>query len=358
MTENNPARKDITGTAEPADTIVDSFDMTTGNVLVENQTGTYIRYTLIAMFAVLGFALFQHLVVLNIPFSDLQPAMLGVPAAVGSFFGFLLARVRILNTRSNKQLELLKQRDLLLQREITARKYIERSLRDQGSQLELANEELKAFSYSVSHDLRSPLRAINGFSDALSEDYAEQLDDIAKNYLSRIRSGCLRMDDMIDSLLMLSRVSRADVIKESVDLSKIAAEVIEELRVQDSARDITVEIEPALVVKGDRRLLTVVLENLLCNAWKFTLGTDKAHISFQCNKSADTPEFCVSDNGAGFDMRHIGNLFVPFSRLHAPDEFSGSGIGLATVQRALLRQGGRIWAEGEVGKGSKFCFSI
>ncbi len=348
----------MTGAAPTSGSVVDEFVLTSGSVLVENQAGTYIRFILASILVVLGFATFQHLVILNIPLSQIQPAMLGIPAVVGSFFGFLLAKVRILNVRSQKQLELLKQRDLLLQREITARKFIERSLREQGSQLELANEELKTFSYSVSHDLRSPLRAVSGFSDALSEDYAEQLDDIAKNYLSRIRSGCLRMDDMIDSLLMLSRVSRADVIRESVDLSKIAAEVIEELQVQNPVRDIKVEIEPGLVAKGDSRLLTVVLENLLRNAWKFTVGVDKARISFKRSNSADQPGFCVSDNGAGFDMQQIGNLFVPFSRLHTQEKFSGSGIGLATVQRALLRQGGRIWAEGEVGKGATFCFSI
>ncbi len=308
--------------------------------------------------AVLGFALFQHMVVLQIPFAEIKPPILIVPTVVGGVFGYLLAKVRILHLRSRYQLELITERDRQLQQEIDVRKRIERSLREQRQSLEVANEELKSFSYSVSHDLRGPLRTLSGFSHALADDYSDSLDEMGKHYLSRIQSGCRRMEEMIDCLLTLSRVSRADIVLESVDLSSVAGEILHELAEQYPERHVEIEITPDLRVEGDRRLLMVVLENLFSNAWKFTAGKEGARIQFLREEQDGQQVLCVRDNGAGFDMEYARKLFVPFSRLHQQEEFPGSGIGLATVQRALVRQGGRIWAKGKVGQGACFCFTL
>lgn len=281
-----------------------------------------------------------------------------MPAVVGGVFGYLLAKVRVLHDRSSRQLEIITQRDRLLEQEITVRKEVEASLRDKKTRLEAANEELKSFSYSVSHDLRSPLRAIHGFSQALVDEYKDSLDEEAKHYLERVDSGCKRMEGMIDSLLILSRVSQADVVEAEVDLTAIGEEILAELAKNEADRHVAVEVEAGMRVRGDCNLLRVVLENLLSNAWKYTSKTDQAVIRFKSEFVDGVRAFCVRDNGAGFNPDYVDKLFTAFSRLHHQNEFPGSGIGLATVQRALLRQGGTIWAKSEVGKGAKFCFRL
>ncbi len=224
-------------------------------------------------------------------------------------------------------------------------------------QLERANRELEAFSYSVSHDLRSPLRAIEGFSRALLEDCAPRLDDAGLEYVERICRNVQRMNVLIDALLGLSRVSRAPLSKDVVDLSALATSVVEELRRAHPAAMVAVDIAGGLQCRGDASLLRVVLVNLLGNAWKYTSRT--AHPRIELGRDAAQPStFFVRDNGAGFDMTYASRLFGAFQRLHSDREFEGTGVGLATVHRVIARHGGKVWAEAAVGKGATFFFSL
>lgn len=235
---------------------------------------------------------------------------------------------------------------------------LERRVAERTAELEEANRELEAFSYSVSHDLRAPLRALDGFSQALLEDYGDRIDERGRTYLSRIRAASQRMGGLIDDLLMLSRVVRAELRLERVDLSAMAAAVAEELRKSDPGRAIIFSIAPGLWAEGDRRLLRLVLENLFSNAWKFTGKTERAQVEFGVEERDGMRMFFVRDNGAGFDMRYAHKLFTPFQRLHSPEEFEGTGIGLATVYRIIRRHGGTVGAEGKVGGGATIWFTL
>ena len=224
--------------------------------------------------------------------------------------------------------------------------------------LEAANKELEAFSYSVSHDLRAPLRGIDGFSQALLEDYVNKLDEQGKDYLTRIRSASQRMGHLIDDLLNLARFTRAEIRREAVNLSEIAKSLVAELAQREPERHVTFEIGEGLEVKGDPRLLRVALENLFRNAWKFTSKHPRARIEFGVAQRDGKPTYFVRDDGAGFDMAYKAKLFGAFQRLHKATEFYGTGVGLATVQRIVRRHGGEIWAEGEVEKGATFYFTL
>jgi len=226
-----------------------------------------------------------------------------------------------------------------------------------ANRLQASNKELESFAYSVSHDLRAPLRAIDGFSLALAEDYAGQLDETALDYLTRVRSGAQRMGMLIDDMLQLSRVNRGELALQEVDLGGIAEAVIEELRVGEPGRAVELRLDRDMFVQGDPRLLRVMLDNLLGNAWKFTTREAVSRITFK--HKADQPGvFYISDNGVGFDMRHGAKLFGAFQRLHRVTDFPGTGVGLATVQRIVHRHGGRIWAEAKEGKGATLYFSL
>jgi PAS domain S-box-containing protein len=242
--------------------------------------------------------------------------------------------------------------------DVTERKEIERQLQSRSIELEAINRELEAFSYSVSHDLRAPLRAIDGFSRILLTDYADRLDDTGRDRLERVRRAAQHMGTLIDDLLKLSRVTRTELKHEQVDLSALAGEVAEELRKQAPERSVQFAISPGLVVNGDRGLLRIVLDNLLGNAWKFTGGRAEARIGLSATSHAGQPAYVVSDNGAGFDMAYADKLFGVFQRLHDVSEFPGTGVGLATVQRIIHKHGGRIWPESEVGKGTRFYFTL
>lgn len=224
--------------------------------------------------------------------------------------------------------------------------------------LEAANRELEAFSYSVSHDLRSPLRAMDGFSQALQEDYADKLDADGRNYLNRIRASSQRMGNLIDDLLELSRLSRTVFKSEQVDLTAMAKRIADELRESEPERNVVFEVEEGMIAKGDARLLQVVMTNLLSNAWKYTGKQPSPCIEFGVKDQDGKRVYCVCDNGAGFDMTFVNKLFGVFQRLHDAHEFPGNGIGLATVQRIIQRHGGEIWAEGEVNKGATFYFTL
>lgn len=242
--------------------------------------------------------------------------------------------------------------------DVTARKQIERQLQNRTAELEAINHELEAFSYSVSHDLRAPLRAIDGFSRILLTDYTERLDETGRDRLERIRRAAQHMGTLIDDLLKLSRVTRTELKREMVDLSAMAEEIGAELRRQAPERKAEFSIAPGLLANGDRGLLRIVLDNLLGNAWKFTGGCAEARISLEAETHAGETVYSVRDNGAGFDMAYANKLFGVFQRLHDVSEFPGTGIGLATVQRIVHKHGGRIWAQSEVGKGTQFYFTL
>ncbi|MGA8259909.1 MAG: PAS domain S-box protein [Arenicellales bacterium] len=235
---------------------------------------------------------------------------------------------------------------------------LEMRVKERTTELELANKELESFCHSVSHDLRGPLRAIDGFSEALVEDMPSDLPEQASHYLGRIRAATQRMGQLIDDLLDLSKVSRAELTTTEVDLSGLAREIVEGLREQDPEREVDVQIWDRMTVTGDARLLRVALENLIANAWKFTVKTGSARIEVGRMRDGDRSVYFVRDNGAGFDMRYADKLFGAFQRLHRTDEFPGTGVGLATVQRVVHRHGGRVWADAEPDKGAVFYFSL
>lgn len=232
------------------------------------------------------------------------------------------------------------------------------ALRERAMVLESVNHELEAFSYSVSHDLRAPLRAVDGFSRILLDEYADRLDDTGRDRLRRVRAAAQRMAMLIDDLLKLSRITRSELKREDIDLSAMATAVIDELRSQEPSRIVQCLIQPDLIVWGDGRLLHIVLENLLGNAWKFTGKRADARVEVGMQMQNDEPAYFVRDNGAGFDMAYAEKLFGAFQRLHGTDEFPGTGIGLATAQRIIHKHGGRIWAEAEVEKGATFYFTL
>jgi light-regulated signal transduction histidine kinase (bacteriophytochrome) len=255
---------------------------------------------------------------------------------------------------------------------------LEQRVAERTAQLEAANKELEAFSYSASHDLRAPLRGIDGFSQILLEDYAEKLDADGKDYLQRVRAATGRMAELIDALLTLSRVTRAEFQRERVDLSALVRKIAEDLRGHEPERGVEFVVADGLTAEGDPRLLRAALENLLGNAWKYTAKQPQARIEFGtltplppspdgtsgegrggARSAGERGEvYFVRDNGAGFDMAYADKLFGVFQRLHTEGEFKGLGVGLATVQRIIHRHGGRIWAEGAVGQGATFYFTL
>jgi PAS domain S-box-containing protein len=235
---------------------------------------------------------------------------------------------------------------------------LEQRVQERTAELQVANRELEAFSYSVSHDLRAPLRSINGFSRILLEDYQTKLEPAALETVLTIRAASQRMGQLIDDMLTLARVTRAEIRRSKIDLSALATTVAAEERAEHPDHSVTLEIEPALTTAGDPILMRAVLQNLFANAWKFTSKEPSARIEFGRMTTEAGPAFFIRDNGVGFDPQYGHKLFKTFQRLHSREEFPGTGVGLATVQRVIDRHGGRVWAESAMGRGATFYFTL
>ena len=257
-----------------------------------------------------------------------------------------------------KKNELLRRQAALLAQSEQAALEVAETRAELVRDLEHKNRELESFSYAVSHDLRAPLRRIDSFSRAILESQGRRLDDEGRKFLSRVREASQQMAQLIDDVLYLSRVTRSDLRDQDVDLSEVAELVVSRLQEGQPNRRMEVKIRPGVVVTGDGQLLKIALENLLQNAWKFTGKQAEPRIEFGVTQTSGEPTYFIRDNGAGFEMTYAARLFGPFQRLHSQQEFPGNGIGLATVQRIIHRHGGKVWAEGLVGQGATFYFTL
>jgi signal transduction histidine kinase len=270
-------------------------------------------------------------------------------------FNQMLGRLEEQRKELQQQAKILEQRVAERTQELEHRN---EALRRNAAELLAANTELDAFAYSVSHDLRAPLRSIDGFSQVVLEDYAAQLGDAGRDALQRVRAASQKMATLIDDLLKLARVTRAEMRTERVDLSGIAQEIVLDIQRATPQRAVEFAITPGLEARGDARLLRVVLDNLLRNGWKYTGKQPQPRVEFTAKDDNGDRVFVIKDNGAGFDMRYVDKLFGVFQRLHSAAEFEGTGVGLATVRRIINRHGGRIWAEGAVDQGAAFYFTL
>jgi two-component system NtrC family sensor kinase len=318
----------------------------------------------------MGRSMDHPMVVIMLTSSETKEDMTrGLEAGADDFVGkssdmaVLKARIRALLRRKFFQEENRRIREQLLRTELEASEAraaqeLAETRAVLADELERKNNELEAFSYSVSHDLRAPLRSIDGFSKVLLEDHAGQLDANGQHYLGLVRKAAQRMGELIDDLLKLSKVGRAELQRRRVDLSDLARKVATELQSATPGRKVQVLIPDGVVADGDYSLLQVVLENLLGNAWKFTTAVSEAIVEFGVSQQDGVPTYFVRDNGAGFDMADAAGLFKPFQRLHSEAKFPGTGIGLATVHRIVDRHGGRVWAESAVERGATFRWTL
>jgi hypothetical protein len=275
----------------------------------------------------------------------------------GKTLGMFSTQYKTPHLPDDRTLRLL---DLLARQaaDIIDSKQAEDQLKQRTIELEASNKELEAFSYSVSHDLRAPLRSITGFSNVLLEDYNDELDKEGKSYLKKISDSGELMGQLMDDLLQLSRVTRGELNMEKLDLSDLARKVVSNLLQDEPDSKVKVSITPDMTVQGDKNLLNLVLQNLLGNAWKYSSKTAEPRIEMGTVEHKGKQAYFVRDNGVGFDMTYASKLFQPFQRLHKATEFAGTGIGLATVQRIIRRHGGEVWAEAKVGKGATFYFTL
>ena len=281
-----------------------------------------------------------------------------VPSLVGGLFGYLLAKVRVLQKQLQSNLGALKQHEQQLEAEVQERKEIEKELLEKQNRLEELNRDLEAFSYSVSHDLQAPLRSINGFSEILLEECQGNINKDAHEYLTRINNSSKKMSQLIKALLGLSRASRHKINKEEIDFSEMVRQIVDELMELHPEQNVNIGIESNMKVFADISLLRIVMSNLLSNAWKFTSKSPAAEIKIGIITNNDETTVYVQDNGIGFDVKDAEKIFLSFQRMHGGEEFQGSGIGLATVKRIIQRHAGRVWAEPRPDGGAIFYFSL
>lgn len=274
---------------------------------------------------------------------------------LGLLIIYAVVRYRIRYIRE-KELEILVDKRTVELRDLN--RELDRRVLDRTAELAAANQELEAFTYSVSHDLRAPVRRIEGLVDALVEEHASQLDETGNDFLNKVAASAVEMGQLIEEFLKLARIARQEIDKTELNLSILVAEIMEDLAASDPARKVTIKIAPGIIASGDSRLIRIALLNLLNNAWKYTGKTEHPEITFGCHEKEGQKVFFIQDNGVGFDMGHYDKLFTPFLRLHSDDQFAGTGIGLATVKRILLKHGGKIWAQSDPGKGSTFFFTL
>ncbi len=318
----------------------------------------YFLYIFVSVFAVCVFAAYQHLVVLEVPLGDLSPRMFIVPALVGGLFGYLLAKVNVLQKKLQSNMGIMKEHEKQLEEEVLERREIEGELLEKQTRLEEVNRDLEAFSYSVSHDLQAPIRSISGFSEILLEECQINGNEENRDYLTRINVASKKMSQLVKALLGLSRASRYEIIKDEVDLSEMVKQIVDELMELHPDQNVNVEIESNMEVYADASLLRVVMNNLLSNAWKFTSKSPAAVIKVGKTTNDREPAIYVQDNGVGFNEQNADKLYLTFQRMHGGDEFQGSGIGLATVKRIIQRHAGRVWAKSRPGEGATFYFSL
>jgi len=296
---------------------------------------------IVALYSILGLStvlvgLGMFITATEVPFyTELENRIIGYSSEII----FVLIISRLIKTQKNLEIE-------------------SRELKKRSQELAYSNNELEAFSYSVSHDLRLPIHAIKGFSEVLKEDYGTKLDESANEYISRIIVNAENANSLIDELLLLSKVSRQDLELSIVDLSNIAMQIEEDLKKMEPEREVEFSIQKGMVAKADKRLITIVLTNLINNAWKYTVKKEHAFIEFGKKILNGEEVFFIKDNGAGFDMQFADKLFRPFQRLHSSKEFQGTGVGLATVKRVINKHGGKVWGEGASGCGAVFYFTL
>ncbi|WP_455206806.1 ATP-binding protein [Kaarinaea lacus] len=267
--------------------------------------------------------------------------------------------VNAFNTMLDRIAQREKERDSAEHELKEHRDHLEELIQERTAELEASNKELEAFSYSVSHDLRAPLRSIHGFCQMLLEDYNKVLDSNGQDYLQRVQTSALNMGNLIEDLLQLARITRSDFNKQKLNISELAEETIDKLKQQEPERRVNVKVQNDLYVNGDEHLISVALDNLLSNSWKYTGKTEHAIIEFGSEHSGNGPNiYYVKDNGTGFDMKYADKIFLAFQRLHSKEDYPGTGVGLATVQRVIDRHGGKIWAESDMGKGTTIYFTL
>ena len=319
---------------------------------------TYILYIAVSVFSVCVFAAYQHIFVLDVPLDELSPRMFIVPALVGGLFGYLLAKVSVLQKKLQSNMGVMKEHEKQLEEEVLERKEIEEELLEKQTRLEEVNRDLEAFSYSVSHDLQAPIRSISGFSEILLEESQFNGNEESRDYLTRINVASKKMSQLVKALLGLSRASRDEINKDEIDLSEMVKQIVGELMELHPDKNINIEIESNMKVYADASLLRVVMNNLLSNAWKFTSKTSAAVIKVGKTTNDRETAIYVQDNGVGFNEQNADKLYLTFQRMHGGDEFQGSGIGLATVKRIIQRHAGSVWAESKPGEGATFYFSL
>jgi len=324
---------------------------------IAQNGNTYSKFIIGSILVVLCFASFQIFVVLDVSISELTPLMYVVPIIVGSTFGFMLGTIRVLQKQLQVNLKKISESEQELSDEVFDRKMIEKSLIENQEDLLRIITDLKAFSSAISHDLRAPIQSIQNYTLKLLEEHGSELDEEIQRYIQHVSETSTNMKNIIDALLDLAKASHSSLNIIDIDLAELSTTVFHELD-PELTEKVNLILEPDLKISADIKLMYIVMANLLSNACKFSRSVEEATIRIGHKTTTEGEAIYVSDNGAGFDVDNMENLFDSFKRLHSDDEYPGTGIGLATVNRIIERHGGNVWAEGEMSKGATFYFTL